>query len=202
MMERTLSQCTWVCAHGGLGRLSPRRAEVPPALRRPSAWHRPPRPRGLLAAAAGLLTVLRTQAVAGDAASHVVTVQVTPVSAVELVGGGITLTLEGVAKPARPPAPAEDATCSLRWRTNESNQRVTVRTTLVAPAALLSVTAEDVTGGTPTGEVALSTTDHALVVSVRPGPGGCTLRYRAAPRHPVTEGQDVHTVTYTITATP
>ncbi|MBD3334864.1 MAG: hypothetical protein GF355_05060 [Candidatus Eisenbacteria bacterium] len=137
---------------------------------------------------------------AGPTDSHTVTVTVTAISEVGITGGNITLTIDS-ATPGSDPDDATDATtCDLDWTTNESSQKITVATDLASPNFTLSVEAINVTGGTSAGAVTLSTTAQDFVTGISTTTGSCDLSYTASANASDGTGTDVHTVTYTITA--
>ena len=120
-------------------------------------------------------------------------------SAIAILGGDITLTLEP-SPVAGDLLPASDSTtCALTWTTNQGGQKVTVATHLASPRFALAVEARGVTGGASTGPIALDRTDRDFVVGITRGLGRCDLAYTATPTGYTGPEADVHVVTYTIT---
>jgi hypothetical protein len=149
----------------------------------------------LVAALSGVASPMWGQ----TSASHTVTVQVAPVSAVAISGGDVTLTLSE-ASPSSGEATASDATtCDLHWISNQPDQKITVATDLASPRFALRVEALNPIGGRSTGQVTLRATDQDFVVDVERGKGWCDLSYTATTDDLLAARSDVHTVVYTIT---
>ena len=146
-----------------------------------------------------LAAALASAAMAGQSASHTVTVQVNAINELALTGGNITLTIS-TATAGQQPDPATNSTCTLAWTANQANRKITVATSLLTQNFTLKALAQSVTGGTAAPEVTLSNTAADFVTGVSRTTGGCTLRYTASATAAQGTGSDVHTVTYTLTA--
>jgi len=145
------------------------------------------------------LVVSAGTALADDSASHTVTLTVAAVDDVTITGGNVTLLINsgtgGVLDDAT------DSSTSLDWGTNQTNRRITVQSSLNS-AYTLTVAASAISGqGTAPGTVTLSTTAEDFVTGINAGFGECTLLYTGSADFTDGTGTEVHTVTYTITAT-
>ena len=152
-----------------------------------------------VATAAAFLALLGSAAIAGNTASHTVTVQVNAINELALTGGNITLTVS-TATAGQEPDSVTNSTCSLAWTANQANRKITVATNLATQNFTLKVLAQSVTGGTAAPEATLSNMAADFVTGVSKTTGGCTLRYTASATAAQGTGSDVHTVTYTLTA--
>ena len=145
------------------------------------------------------LLALSTTAMA-QTDNHTVTVTIPAINEVAITGGDFELIFV-VPAPGDDPADVSDGTtCDLDWSTNTASQKITVVSNIASPVATLTVTAGAVSGGTTTGAVTLNTTAGDFVTGVSLGTGGCDLEYSASCVASDAAGSEVHTVTYTITA--
>ena len=145
------------------------------------------------------LLVMSTTAMA-QSDNHTVTVTIPSINVVEVTGGNLTLTFV-VPSPGDDPADVSDGTtCDLEWSTNTASQKITVVSNIASPVATLTVTAGSVSGGTSGGAITLNTTAGDFVTAVSTGTGNCDLQYSASCVAGDAAGSEVHTVTYTITA--
>jgi hypothetical protein len=138
-------------------------------------------------------------AFAASSADHTVTVTVAAINEVAITGGNVSLTIDS-GSVSGPASASDDTTADLSWSTNEASKKITVATSLEAPKYTLTVAAQNVTGGTSTGSVTLSTTPQDLVTGISNTAGTADLAYQATATNDAGTGSDVHTVTYTITA--
>ncbi len=123
-------------------------------------------------------------------------------------GGNISMTISTGAAGGEP-TPVTDATIALRFKLQTSLTKITVRTTCPGQRFNLAVVASSVPVGTPAPEVSLidGMFDVDLIVSIPPKPPNAnqtaTLLYTAsstfAQGNSAELGNDVHTVTYTLT---
>jgi len=125
------------------------------------------------------------------------------------VSGNITMSITtGVAGGL--PTPAVNTTITLSYRRQNAISKITVGTSCPGQSFTLKVLATSVTDGTGAPEVNLvngmPATDFItnIPVKVNPGAKTCTLQYTAsatfAQGNSTEDGDDVHTVTYTILA--
>jgi hypothetical protein len=151
--------------------------------------------------AAALTALAFGTAAAASTDNHTVTVTIPAINEITVDGGNVVLTYVAPLAGDDFSAVSDATTSDLSWSTNTAAQKITVETNLALPTADLKITAVNVTGGTPTSQVTLSTTPADLITGIAVGTGGCDLSY-------VTEddlsagtaaGSDVHTVIYTIT---
>ena len=147
----------------------------------------------------GLIFLLSATMGFSQSDNHTVTVTVSAISEVAIIGGDLTLTIN-TATPGSDPDDATDATtCDLNWTTNEAAQKITVETNNGVPTFVLKVVAQNVSGGTAAAEVTLSTTATDFVTAIATTLGTCDLGYTASATAANGTGSDVHVVTYTIT---
>jgi len=127
-----------------------------------------------------------------------------------LAGGNPTLSITTGMAGAEPIAVVNTAT-TIDYEKSASVQKITVLTSCLGQSFTLKVVATGASFGTPAPEVTLTqgmlATDLITgIPSKPPGPnkGSCTLRYTAsatfAQGNSSEQGNDVHTVTYTILA--
>jgi len=146
-----------------------------------------------------LAAALASAAMAGQSASHTVTVQVNAINEIVLTGGDIALTINS-ATAGQQPDPATNMACTLAWTATPANTKITVATSLASPTFTLRILAQSVTGGTAAPEVTLTSTAVDFITGAGRTTGACTLRYAAWVTAAQGTGTDVHTVTYTLTA--
>jgi len=151
--------------------------------------------------ASALLIIISTTGVvlAGSNDNHTVTVQVNAINELAITGGNKTLTINA-ATAGQNPNNTTNTQCNLAWTTNETGKKVTVATNLASQNFTLKVEATSVTGGTSAGDVTLTDTAADFVTGVAETTGNCTLFYTASATAAQGTGSDVHTVTYTLTA--
>ncbi len=114
-----------------------------------------------------------------------------------IAGGVVLLELDPIVQVS-----ITDQSSSLRWTQVRTASKITVNTVSPGQAFELYVSADRPRGGDAVGEITLRDgdpdQDFILDVGVRRA-GHATLAYRAATRAEYGFGQEVHTVTYTIT---
>ncbi len=146
------------------------------------------------------LILFAPAAFAANSDTHTVTVTVEAINELAISGGNVSMTINSATAGSNPNA-VSDAITSIDWTTNEDLRKVTVETNLLAPVYDLTVQATGVVGGTSPGVVALSTIGALdFITGISAGLGSATLSYGASALAADGTGQDVHTVTYTITA--
>ena len=131
---------------------------------------------------------------------HSVTVTVSAINEVAIVGGGVTLTINSATAGSDPDDDTDNTTCDLNWTTNEASKKITVQTDEGSPTFVLKVVAQNESGGTAASEVTLSTSPADFVTGVATTTGTCDLQYTASADASDGTGSDNHTVTYTLTA--
>ena len=136
---------------------------------------------------------------AGSNDNHTVTVQVNAINELAITGGNKTLTIS-MATAGQDPTNATNTQCNLAWTTNETGKKVTVATSIETPNFTLKVEATSVTGGTSAGDVTVTDDAADFVTGVEETTGNCTLFYTASATAAQGTGSDVHTITYTLTA--
>lgn len=139
-------------------------------------------------------------AISADNDNHTVTVTVSAVNEVAISGGNITLTINSATAGSDLTDATDSTTCDLDWTTNESSKKITVATDQGSPDYTLKVVAANVSGGAAASEVTLSTTATDFVTAIGTTIGGCDLNYTAEATVSDGTGSNVHTVTYTLTA--
>ena len=155
---------------------------------------------GLVSLAVALCFVLAGLGIAASSGNHSATVQVNAINEMGISGGNITLTINSATAGSEPDAQSDNTTCDLQWTTNEASKKITVATDNGTPNFTLKILAENVSGGTATSEVTLSTTATDFVASISTTVGSCDLKYTASATAAQGTGSDAHTVTYTLTA--
>jgi len=161
----------------------------------------------LFAAVLALLVTPAVFAQALDTDSHVVTVTVQSIDAVDVSDAQVDLVITlNVGTGA---GQATDNTSTLNWATNGASRRITVQTDrasinyplYVRPGAVSGSSAVGAGGsrGTPGAEVQLSNTAQSLVTGIGYADGNCGLTYRATATVAVAPGTESHNVTYTLT---
>ncbi|MGA1794770.1 MAG: hypothetical protein ACMUIL_02825 [bacterium] len=140
-----------------------------------------------------------------DNDSHQVTVTVAAINELAITGGNITLTID-TAVAGSNPTDDTDSTCSLDWTTNQTARKITVETSVAVPPQLFSLTVDAAVtlgGGIEPGP-AITLTHGAgasdFITGVATELGGATLTYSASATAAQGTGSDVHTVTFTLTA--
>lgn len=131
------------------------------------------------------------------------------VAQVRIQGGNVTLTVS-TGTPGGDPTPATVSTNTLRWSQERVITKITVSTICPGQKFTLRVVASGIGGGgTAAPEVSLQNgmlaTDFVTDIPPRrPNNGSCTVRYTATATfeqgNSTELGDDIHTVTYTITA--
>jgi hypothetical protein len=133
---------------------------------------------------------------ADDSDSHTVTVNVSSIDDVTLTGGNVTLSITALNT-----ATTNNAT-SLAWATNQSTRRITVASNIASVYGLTVLPTGSTGAGTAAGSpVTVGTSAQNLVTAISTGSGNCTLQYSATAEPGDGTTTEVHTVTYTITAT-
>lgn len=129
--------------------------------------------------------------------SHTVIVEVLAINELAINSGDITLTIESAAA-GKEPDEVTDNTCKLKWTTNTTGKKITVKTDLASPTFTLKVEAKNVKGGTAASEVTLSTTGQLFVTGIEKTTGSCKLKYTASATAAQGTGTDKHIITYTL----
>jgi hypothetical protein len=137
-------------------------------------------------------------AAASNIASHSVTVHVDAINEVAITGGDITLTVNSAMAGSQPDH-ATNANCHLQWTTNEAGKKITVESDQASPTFTLQVEATGVSGGTAASVVTITDSPTDFVTGIATTIGNCRLSYTAIATAAEGTGQDVHTVTYTLT---
>ncbi len=132
---------------------------------------------------------------------HTVTIQVSPISMVAIVGGGVNLTLDNASVIAgQDEMVTTDQTTGLSWGTNSSSQKISVSTNIATPRYTLKVVAMNPTRGTAAPEVTLSTLGKDLLLNIGRTSGTCTLKYTGIALASAGDGAETHTITFTVQA--
>ncbi len=132
---------------------------------------------------------------------HTVTIQVSPISTVAIVGGGVNLTLDNASVIAgQDQMVTTDQTTSLSWGTNSSSQKIMVSTSLGSPRYTLKVVVLNPTRGTAAPEVTLSTVAKELLLDIGRTSGTCTLKYTGIALASAGDGTETQTITFTVQA--
>ena len=132
-------------------------------------------------------------------AGHTVTVDVQPVTVLQLNAGIVNLSITGTeAVAGQNQMIVTDQTSTLLWGTNSSQKKITVNTSLASPLYTLKILAVSPTVGTAAAEVTLSTIASDLVLNIGRNSGSCQLRYTGIALASQGTGTDAHTITFTV----
>jgi hypothetical protein len=138
-------------------------------------------------------------------ASHLVTVTVNSINEIN-VDNNVTLTVTTATAGSDPNQVSDNTTSNLSWTTNAkaNTKKITVKTSLAAPAHTLKLLAQNIAGtgsspGTAAAEVTLSTIDRDLITGILKTAAHCDLRYTAIALAAEGDDDDLHTITFTIT---
>lgn len=130
---------------------------------------------------------------------HTVTIQVVPITDVQIVGGGVTLDINNATAVAgQDKMTITDQSSSIRWATNSANRKITVATDLAVPIFTLRVQAIGPSQGVAAPEVTLTTTATDLLLNIGRSMGTAGLRYTGIAYASQGTGTDSHVVTFTI----
>ena len=152
-------------------------------------------------ATAAVLVVLAQNAGAQTTARHTVTVQVSPITVVQVSGGTVNLNVtNAVAAAGQNTMTVTDQSTSLLWGVNSSTRKITVSTSLAAPHFTLKILALNPTQGTAAPEITLSTAPQDFLLGIGRSTGTCSLRYTGVALASQGTGNDVHVITFTVSA--
>jgi hypothetical protein len=130
---------------------------------------------------------------------HTVTIQVLPITTVQILGGGITLDMNNANVVAgQDVMSVTDQSTSVQWATNSASRKITVVTDLAAPLFGLQLRALNPTSGVAVTEVTLSTTARDLLLDIGRSTGSAALLYTAIAYASQGTGTDNHVITFTI----
>jgi hypothetical protein len=131
--------------------------------------------------------------------THTVTVNVQPVTVLQINVGIVNLNVSGSSAIAgQNQMTVTDQTTTLLWGTNSSLKKITVNTSLASPLYTLKVLALSPTIGTAAPEVTLSTVPADLLLNIGRSSGSCQLRYTGIVLASQGTGTDSHTITFTV----
>ncbi len=134
-------------------------------------------------------------------ASHTLTVNVQPITVLQLSSGIVNLNITGSnATAGQDQMTVTDQTSSLLWGTNSSLKKISVNTSLSAPLFALKILAVNPTAGTAATQVTLSTTATDFLLSIGRSSGSCALLYTGVALASQGTGTDAHTITFTVQA--
>jgi hypothetical protein len=132
-------------------------------------------------------------------ATNIVTVNVQPVTVLQISSGIINLSIAGSnAVAGQDQMMTTDQTSTLLWGTNSSLKKITASTSLAAPLFTLKLVALSPTVGTSAPQVTLSTTANDLLLNIGRSSGSCGLQYTAVALASQGTGTDSHTITFTV----
>jgi hypothetical protein len=133
--------------------------------------------------------------------NHTVTVQVAQITVIDLTVGAVGLTMaNGTIIAGQDMMTVQNQTSQLRWGTNSSGRKITVRTSLAVPLFQLNLQAVNPTRGTAAPEITLSTVSQDLLLNVGRSMGSCYLRYTGIALASKGIGTDNHVITFTVQA--
>ena len=130
---------------------------------------------------------------------HTITVHVSPITVVKVVGGPVNLSLTNASFVAgQDQMTITDQTTGLAWGTNSSARKISVSTNLATPRFTLKIVALNPTRGTAAPEVTLGTVANDLLLDIGRTSGTCTLMYTGIALASEGAGTDTHTITFTV----
>ena len=130
---------------------------------------------------------------------HTVTVQVVPITDIQIIGGGVSLDINNSSAIAgQDMMTVTDQSTSIRWATNSANRKITVATDLAVPLFALKLLAVAPTQGAAGPEVILTTTASDLLLNIGRSTGIAALRYTGVAYASQGTGTDNHVITFTI----
>ena len=135
---------------------------------------------------------------AGNTATHTVTVKVEPINEIALTGGDVTLLVTPDASDPDSFGAEDDTSCDLVWTSNQTDQKITVVSDLNSPKFPLKATAQNVTGGASAPEITLNTVSNDFVTGISRTNGRCDVSYAVDVPEADEQGCDTHTITYTL----
>lgn len=151
----------------------------------------------LMIVCGGGLVSLHSQTTAG----HTVTVQVSPITMLQVSSGTVNMTIDGSnALAGQDVMTTTNTSTSLLWGINSSLKKITVQTSLVSPKFTLKLVALTPSQGSAAPEVTLSAGAGDLLLNVGRSKGDCTLQYSGIALASQGTGSDAHTITFTIQA--
>ena len=147
-----------------------------------------------------LITANTIWAAATD--NHTVTVTVSAINELAIVGGNVTLTINTATAGSNPDNQTDATTSDLLWTTNEASKKITILSNILAASANFTLTAEatGISGGTATAAQTPTTTAADFITGVATTIGTCDLSYVGSATAAEGTGSDAHTITYTLTA--
>jgi hypothetical protein len=133
--------------------------------------------------------------------THSVTVQVVPMTSMQVVGGGVSLNMNNATVVAgQDSMRVTNTSTSIRWATNSANRKITVATNLATSLCVLRIVAINPTQGTAAPEVTLGTTARDLLLNAGRSTGTASLRYTGVAYASRGTGTDTHVITFTVQA--
>ncbi|MGA1794772.1 MAG: hypothetical protein ACMUIL_02835 [bacterium] len=135
---------------------------------------------------------------AGNIATHTVTVKVEPINEIGLTGDDVTLLVRPDASDPDSLRAKDETSCDLVWTSNQADQKITVASDLHSPQFPLKAAARNVTGGASAPETTLSTASNDFVTGISRTTGRCDVSYTVDVPEADEQGCDTHTVTYTL----
>jgi len=143
----------------------------------------------------GLISVVT----AGNTDNHTVTVTVSAINEVAIIGGNVSLTINTSTGSSEPDSQTDNTTADLNSTTNESTKKITIGTTLVSPTESFTVEAINISGGSAAGPITLSgVSAQNFITGISQTMGTCDLQYVASATAAQGTGSDAHTVTFTL----
>jgi len=145
-----------------------------------------------------LIFVFPAVSLAGNTATHTVTVKVEPINEIAITGGDVTLLVKPDASDPDSLQATDDTSCDLVWTSNQTDKKITVASDLHSPGFPLKAAARNLTGGASAPETTLSTTPNDFVTGISRTTGMCDVRYMVDVPEADVQGCDTHTITYTL----
>ena len=134
-----------------------------------------------------------------SSADHSVTVQVTPITVLQVSSGSVNLNIAGGNAVAGEDAMSiVDQSTSLLWGSNSSAKKISISSNLVAPVFTLKAVALNPTQGLAAPEATLASTPADFLLNIGRSTGSCVIQYTGIALASQGTGTDAHTITLTI----
>jgi hypothetical protein len=152
----------------------------------------------IIAACTSVYPIVATAQTYGTS-SHSVTVNVQPVTVLQINVGILNLNISGAnAIAGQNQMTVTDQSTTLLWGTNSSLKKITANTSLATSLFQLKIVALSPTTGTAAPEITLSPVAADLLLNIGRSSGSCQLRYTGIALASQGTGTDSHTITFTV----
>ncbi len=130
---------------------------------------------------------------------HTVTVVVQPITVMQISVLAVNMPIAGAEIAAgEEMMKAVNQTTTIKWATNGSAKKITVRTDIAGPKFAMMMVALNPTVGSAAAEFAVTGVDHDLLLGIGKSYGSSLVRYTGIALASQGTGEDVHSITFTI----